>query len=898
MKPRFLAFPHNLVLTSSAMMAVLSPLSTFAADYTWKGTTDSDWETGGNWLLGVAPTYGSDLSADRLYMGSGGANAGAVYNPGAGVTTTFGSGRGIIIGSAQGPANLTVSSGTLKINGPGTSGNEPIMANGVSATLLINGGHLDLSGHGNGFRLVNTGATGLTSDLTIGSGTFSCGTFDFFSAGVAASSSVNLDGGVMAVTRFLKASTAATSTLNLDGGTLRLRSTQTTSPNFTLPDLTGLTTTIEDGGVIVDTNTFSGTLAEVLEHDATLGATQDGGLTKNGAGTLNLSGANTFTGGLTINAGTDLTPNFSRVALSNDSAAGSGAITMAGSFSELRISGAGRNIANAITISNTGDEKTLIFTDSGSATCSGDITINETNIDHFRVRTDSSTLTFSGKISGAGGINKYSGGAVVELTNSANDFTGGAKLTVGTLGFSTDALGTAGSIIMDGGSLRWAASNDQDMSSRLVMVDGKTATLNLAEQFTPSYDVANVTFASGIGNSSTAALVKTGPGQLTLTQPSTYSGGTTLSQGTLEFSNDGLGTAGSVTMNGAILRWGTGNTQDISSRIVMVDAKTASFSTNGNDVTFATAFGNSSTGNLAKTTTSGILTLTGANTYTGTTSVGGGTLRVNGSLDAASAVTVTGGDLGGSGTIGGSVTVAAAGNVAPGASAGTLTIGGGLDISAMAAGTGKLKFELDALAGTNDLLAVGGALTLGAGDLGIDNLAITNLGGLQAGTYTLITSTGLSGTVNGAVAEIATGFNGQLQVSGNNLQLVVTAASGGYAAWQAANSTAGGLNEDHDGDGVDNGTEYFLFGSASSTGFTALPGVNGNSVTWTKAATGYDGAYNTDFFVETSDTLAAGSWVTAAEGTGADKVEITGNNVKYTFPTGSKKFARLKVTGP
>ncbi len=96
--------------------------------------------------------------------------------------------------------------------------------------------------------------------------------------------------------------------------------------------------------------------------------------------------------------------------------------------------------------------------------------------------------------------------------------------------------------------------------------------------------------------------------------------------------------------------------------------------------------------------------------------------------------------------------------------------------------------------------------------------------------------------------------------------------------------------------------EYFLGGDTSTTGFTSLPGVINNvgtlSVTWTKAATGYDGNYLTDFVVQTSETLATGSWVTADEGAGPDKVEITGNDVKYTFPPGSGKFARLKVTGP
>jgi hypothetical protein len=80
-----------------------------------------------------------------------------------------------------------------------------------------------------------------------------------------------------------------------------------------------------------------------------------------------------------------------------------------------------------------------------------------------------------------------------------------------------------------------------------------------------------------------------------------------------------------------------------------------------------------------------------------------------------------------------------------------------------------------------------------------------------------------------------------------------------------------------------------------------LPGVDNTagvlSVTWTKAA-GYTGAYSSDYVVETSTTLT-GVWTPAALGASPGQVVITGNNVKYTFPTsGDVNFARLKVTGP
>ena len=133
---------------------------------------------------------------------------------------------------------------------------------------------------------------------------------------------------------------------------------------------------------------------------------------------------------------------------------------------------------------------------------------------------------------------------------------------------------------------------------------------------------------------------------------------------------------------------------------------------------------------------------------------------------------------------------------------------------------------------------------------------------------------------------------------------MVAAPPSSCAGWQSANGATGQtLAEDHDKDGVPNGIEWFVTGPNNSTGFTALPGMDKDpvtgalSVTWTKDS-GYTGSYGTGFVVETSETLT-GTWTPETEVPGGT-VTITGNEVKYTFPMplGSKKFARLRVTGP
>ncbi len=102
--------------------------------------------------------------------------------------------------------------------------------------------------------------------------------------------------------------------------------------------------------------------------------------------------------------------------------------------------------------------------------------------------------------------------------------------------------------------------------------------------------IADQTGSGGSGsNAGAGALAKSGAGTLALTGANTYTGGTTISAGLVNFTaGNNLGT-GKITLNGGGLQWATGNTTDISARLNALGSSGGTFDTNGNNVTLATA---------------------------------------------------------------------------------------------------------------------------------------------------------------------------------------------------------------------------------------------------------------------------------------------------------------------
>ncbi len=407
------------------------------------------------------------------------------------------------------------------------------------------------------------------------------------------------------------------------------------------------------------------------------------------------------------------------------------------------------------------------------------------------IDTNTFSLTLTSVISGSGLLNKIHEGTLI--LNSANNYSGGTRVNQGSLEiFSDSNLGTGplsflgSTTLFAGGPFTLSASRSIDLESGIVTIDSNSNNIGIAGQMT----------GSGL-------LQKTGIGSLTLSGLSSYSGGTTVQVGTLIISSDSnLGaTSGVLTLAGGTTLEAAGDFFLLPNRTVSLSGGTSTIDSVGFDPTIAGQI--IGPGMFSKTGT-GMLSLQGANTYSGGTVVSQGTLQgtttsLQGHIDIASGATVIfnqsnrgsyGGTLTGSGFLqilgGGEVAISGESPsfVGPTTVSGnsTLLVSGFLGASSTTIDSGSI------LTGTGTAGPVSNAGTVIPGLNGAGTLTVT--GDISFNSGTLLTqltptSTGLlnvTGTANLASGtsqiQLEPGFYGF-----NGVRTILTAGlvSGSFA---------------------------------------------------------------------------------------------------------------------
>jgi len=401
-------------------------------------------------------------------------------------------------------------------------------------------------------------------------------------------------------------------------------------------------TTIAGGAIAISgINRFGGTLGS-LEADAL---------------TISNGGKLLFTSGLTFDTNRGIVLG-----------AGGGVIEATGGNSFFntpnQISGAGSLTKTGSSIlvfdaTNTYTGDTIIaqgelrINDNGGLATNSAVQISNSATLNLRRSTNATALVFSNTISGAGALVKGSPGGGVSSADvtlaASNSYTGGTTINSGSL-----ISGTNGSL-----GLGTLTMNGADTTVRLHL-NGTTNTVTGLSSFGTSsqviqnqgttgsagrliFDIAGM--ATTVGNTiirdgtasgfGTLAITKTGAGTLNLTTISdanNYSGGLTINQGTVRYSNasatvNGLG-SGTITLAGGSLDFNSTGTLTNAQAVVLSNGTSSTLTNAAGNVTFS---GNVSGDGALVKAGAGTTTLSGSNSFTGTTTVSGGQLVLNGS---------------------------------------------------------------------------------------------------------------------------------------------------------------------------------------------------------------------------------------------------------------------------
>jgi fibronectin-binding autotransporter adhesin len=570
----------------------------------------------GNNSFAGAITFGS---ASRISSDSGTLTLSGNVNNGGFLFTESGAGNVTISGVISGAGGLTkTGAGTLTLSGA--------TSNSYTGATTVNQGTLILAKPGSVLSpAITIGGAGYAATVQLGAALQIYG----------ANTTINAQG-QLNLNNFNEY--IGTLTLNNGGsivtgtGILYLGGTGITS------NASGTTATLAGNYSLYTNQNFniaSGTTpsgVDLLVSGPIAEWTANSTVTKTGAGKLVLSGANGWNGVTTISAGVLNIQNASALGtttagttvssgaalqIEGNIAVGTEALTLNGggisSDGALRNMSGNNSYAGGITLGSA----STINSDAGTLTLSGGI-VNGGFTTTFG---GASSITESGAISGNGALVKTGNGTLT--LSGVNTFLGGSTINGGTLVVTSNSNlgGLASSINLNAGTLEIGTGFT---TARMITLGNAASTFQVD---------AGQTFTVSTAITGTGTLNKTGGGTMVLSAVNLFSGGTNVTAGTLQLGAvDRLLTTASLTVSG-----GTFDLQTFGQATGAVTLSSGSISGSGTGTLTGSSFTLQSgtvsailagTGTVTKNT-SGSVTLSGSNSYTGSTTISAGTLQVN-----------------------------------------------------------------------------------------------------------------------------------------------------------------------------------------------------------------------------------------------------------------------------
>ncbi|MBF8263575.1 MAG: pmpB-B [Parachlamydiales bacterium] len=563
-------------------------------------------------LNGVIDTQAFNVALGGVIQGGGG-----LQKNGAGTLTLSAN------NSYSGPT--TVAAGTLSITNAATG-----VLNSAISQFVVNSGTLNAPAGSNSLTIGYLSGTG--GVVSLGSNTLQIRHGDGPTPAQTSFAGLFSGSGSLSIAGTLTASTALAPNTHLfdsytgpltlgitgiDSGTLAI-STLGTVSQLNFSSISG-TLHLTDNVTFLNpviiaapaTGTFQIDSGKTLTLNGAITGISGTTLATAGSGTVVLNAANAgFVGAVNVGGGT--------LRLTNANALGSATTVKIASTGTLDLNGHSASIEQLLGLVSPGDPGAQVTLGAGTLT----------------IMNGESAFPFYGTISGAGNV-VLKGAGTSPTFIGTNTYAGTTTIQEGVF-FNTQNLGSSSSYIFSGGS-----TGGGTLTIGSSCTSTATISINAATPATFSTNTYDLTLSGNITSAdATASFIKNGEGTLTLTGDNTgFTGVLTLQGGILNVPTvNALGNPAHLLSQQfcATLQAGA----DLALTPNWIVATTGTLDTNGHNVTYSgniipqayadlqSTIGGSLFGGFNKTGV-GVLTLTGTNTYNGTTSILNGTLVAN-----------------------------------------------------------------------------------------------------------------------------------------------------------------------------------------------------------------------------------------------------------------------------